>query len=91
MAVGAERRGSGIGRMPGRGGAFGCRPRRGAHGWWSPTAAADSATCGSTSAAVFGFTAVERGRVHRASGYPDPVLIDGIPLRDRVWLATSAT
>jgi GNAT superfamily N-acetyltransferase len=35
----------------------------------------------------FRFLAVERDAFTPATGYPEPVDVDGIPLRDRVWLA----
>jgi hypothetical protein len=31
--------------------------------------------------------AVERDAFTPQTGYPEPIDIDGIPLRDRVWLA----
>jgi len=33
----------------------------------------------------FRMRAIERDAFTRATGYPDDLLIDGIPLRDRVW------
>jgi hypothetical protein len=30
---------------------------------------------------------VDRDAFTPATGYPDPIMIDGIPLMDRVWLS----
>jgi len=35
----------------------------------------------------FRFLAVERDAFTRDSGYPDGIVLDGIPLRDRIWLS----
>lgn len=35
----------------------------------------------------FRLLSVERDAFTPATGYPDPIMIDGIPLRDRVWLS----
>jgi GNAT superfamily N-acetyltransferase len=35
----------------------------------------------------FRFVSVDRDAFTPATGYPDPILIEGIPLRDRVWLS----
>ena len=35
----------------------------------------------------FRLLSVERDAFAPATGYPDPIMIDGIPLRDRVWLS----
>lgn len=51
------------------------------------TAAADVANLRFYQRCGFRFTAVERDAFTPATGYPEPILIDGIPLRDRVWLA----
>jgi N-acetylglutamate synthase-like GNAT family acetyltransferase len=34
----------------------------------------------------FRFASVDRDAFTPATGYPDPIFIEGIPLRDRVWL-----
>lgn len=39
----------------------------------------------------FRLTSVERDAFTPAAGYPDPIIIDGIPLLDRVWLAQDQT
>ncbi len=83
MAVVEERQGEGIGRAlvaraveeSGRRAARGVRPR--------PT----SATSASTSASGSGCSRVERDAFTPATGYPDDLDVDGIPLRDRIWLS----
>ena len=35
----------------------------------------------------FRLLSVERDAFTPATGYPTPIVIDGIPLRDRVWLS----
>jgi GNAT superfamily N-acetyltransferase len=50
------------------------------------TAAADIATLRFYQRQGFRFRSVERDAFTAATGYPPGVEIDGIPLRDRVWL-----
>ena len=54
------------------------------------TAAADIGNLRFYQRCGFRFTAVERDAFGPATGYPEPIVIDGIPLRDRVWLARGA-
>jgi hypothetical protein len=35
----------------------------------------------------FRLLSIERDAFTPATGYPDAIVIDGIPLRDRVWLS----
>jgi GNAT superfamily N-acetyltransferase len=50
------------------------------------TAAADIGNLRFYQRCGFRFSAIERDAFTAATGYPDPILIDGIPLLDRVWL-----
>ena len=50
------------------------------------TAAADAGNLRFYQRLGFRMLAVERDAFTPATGYPDPIEIDGIPLRDRVWL-----
>jgi catechol 2,3-dioxygenase-like lactoylglutathione lyase family enzyme len=38
----------------------------------------------------FRLLSVDRDAFTPATGYPDPIMIDGIPLMDRVWLSADA-
>ena len=49
------------------------------------TAAADIGNLRFYQRCGFRFASVERDVFTPEAGYPDPILIDGIPLRDRVW------
>ena len=51
------------------------------------TAAADIGNLRFYQRVGFRFTVVERDAFTAATGYPDPIVIDGVPLRDGVWLA----
>ena len=51
------------------------------------TAAADTGNLRFYQRCGFRFTSIERDAFTRATGYPDPIVIDGIPLLDRVWLS----
>ena len=51
------------------------------------TAAADIGNLRFYQRCGFRFEAVERDAFIPATGYPDPLEIEGIPLRDRVWLS----
>ena len=50
------------------------------------TAAADVGNLRFYQRCGFRFAAVERDAFVPATGYPEPIVIDGIPLLDRVWL-----
>ena len=50
------------------------------------TAAADIGNLRFYQRCGFRFAAVERDAFGPGTGYPVPIVIDGIPLRDRVWL-----
>ena len=51
------------------------------------TAAADIGNLRFYQRCGFRFTAIARDAFTAQTGYPEPILIEGIPLRDRVWLA----
>jgi GNAT superfamily N-acetyltransferase len=51
------------------------------------TAAADTGNLRFYQRVGFRMLSVERDAFTPATGYPDPIVIDGIPLRDRVWLS----
>jgi GNAT superfamily N-acetyltransferase len=55
------------------------------------TAAADIGNLRFYQRAGFRMRSVERDAFTPATGYPEPIDIDGIPLRDRVWLDRSTT
>jgi GNAT superfamily N-acetyltransferase len=50
------------------------------------TAAADIGNLRFYQRVGFRMISVERDAFTAENGYPDPIVIDGIPLRDRVWL-----
>jgi GNAT superfamily N-acetyltransferase len=86
MAVRPQYQGTGIGRALVNEAVKACR----AEGWSRlvvATAAADIGNLRFYQRVGFRFTAVERDAFTAATGYPDPIVIDGLPLRDRVWLA----
>ena len=88
MAVREDRQGSGIGR---RLVAEAVR-RAEADGFKSmivATAAADIGNLRFYQRVGFRFSSVERDAFTPATGYPEPIVIDGIPLLDRVWFARS--
>ena len=61
-----------------------------AEGWSSilvATAAADTGNRRFYQRLGFWFLSVERDAFTAATGYPVPIVIDGIPLLDRVWLS----
>ena len=90
MAVEATRRGTGIGRA-----LVDVALRRSAATGHSrmvvSTAAADVDNLRFYQRRGFRFIRVERDAFGHGSGYPDPIVIDGIPLRDRLWLAQELT
>jgi GNAT superfamily N-acetyltransferase len=51
------------------------------------TAAADTGNLRFYQRPGFRFLSVDRDAFTAATGYPDPIVIDGIPLLDRVWLS----
>jgi len=51
------------------------------------TAAADTGNLRFYQRVGFRMLSIERDAFTPATGYPDPIVIDGIPLRDRVWLS----
>ena len=51
------------------------------------TAAADIGNLRFYQRCGFRFAAIDRDAFTAATGYPDPTDIDGIPLRDRIWLS----
>jgi GNAT superfamily N-acetyltransferase len=86
MAVLPWLRGTGIGRTL-VAAAVDASRRDGYTGMVVATAAADIGNLRFYQRCGFRFTAVERDAFTSATGYPDPIAIDGIPLRDRVWLS----
>ena len=86
MAVVSERRGTGIGRtLVDR--ALRLSADMGLTRMIVATAAADIGNLRFYQRCGFRFTSVERDAFTPAAGYAEPVVIDGIPLLDRVWLA----
>jgi hypothetical protein len=53
------------------------------------TAAADAGNLRFYQRCGFRFLSVERDAFTPATGYPEPIYIDGVLLRDRVWLDRS--
>lgn len=51
------------------------------------TAAADTGALRFYQRVGFRMASIERDAFTPATGYPDPILIDGIPVRDRVWMS----
>jgi GNAT superfamily N-acetyltransferase len=90
MAVLPEQRGTGVGRALVQSALNRCR----AEGWSRmvvATAAADVGNLRFYQRVGFRLFRVERDAFTAATGYPDPILIDGIPLLDRVWLSQELT
>ena len=86
MAVVADRQGTGLGRALVAAAVDWCA----AEGWCEllvATAAADIGNLRFYQRAGFRLLAVERDAFTAATGYPDPIVVDGIPLLDRVWLS----
>jgi len=86
MAVQPDQRGTGVGRAL----VFSAILRCGAEGWSRmvvATAAADTGNLRFYQRLGFRFLSVERDAFTAATGYPDAIVIDGIPLLDRVWLS----
>jgi GNAT superfamily N-acetyltransferase len=86
MAVAPEQRGTGVGRALVASALLKC----GAEGWSRmlvATAAADTGNLRFYQRSGFRLLCVERDAFTPATGYPDRIVIDGIPLLDRVWLS----
>jgi GNAT superfamily N-acetyltransferase len=90
MAVDEDWQGFGVGRALVEAAVERCR----AVGWRRMivgTGAADVGNLRFYQRSGFRFAAVERDAFTPATGYPDPIVIDGILLRDRVWLSRDLT
>jgi GNAT superfamily N-acetyltransferase len=86
MAVVPSRQGAGVGRMLVMTAIERCR----VEGWRQmmvATAAADIGNLRFYQRVGFRMLAVERDAFTSMTGYSQPTVIDGIPLRDRVWLS----
>lgn len=86
MAVLPDQHGTGVGRALVRAALVECA----AEGWSRmvvATAAADTGNLRFYQRQGFRFLSVDRDAFTSATGYPDPIVIDGIPLLDRVWLS----
>ena len=86
IAVMASRRGARIGTHLIDAAVAGCRTS-GITRVVVATAAADVGNLRFYQRCGFRITAIEPDAFTPANGYPDPVVVDGIELRDRVWLA----
>jgi GNAT superfamily N-acetyltransferase len=86
MAVRADQRGTGIGRQLLEA-ALDLSAEVGHARMIVATAAADIGNLRFYQRCGFRLFAVERDAFTPQTGYPEPIDIDGIPLRDRVWLA----
>jgi GNAT superfamily N-acetyltransferase len=86
MAVMPEERGAGVGRT-----LVASALRESAEEGWSrmlvATGAADVGNLRFYQRVGFRLLCVERDAFTPATGYPNPIVIDGSPLRDRVWLS----
>lgn len=86
VAVLPERRGTGIGRTL-VDAALRLSADAGLKRMVVATAAADVGNLRFYQRCGFRLTSVDRDAFTPATGYPDPIIIEGIPLLDRVWLA----
>src|SRR4029079_3798868 len=86
MAVAEDRQGQGIGRTLVDAAAAIARSE-GVAMLLVSTATADVGTLRFYPRAGFRFLSVERDAFTTATGYPEQIIIDGIELRDRVWLS----
>jgi ribosomal protein S18 acetylase RimI-like enzyme len=85
MAVAEERRGDGVGRTLVEAALARCRDR-GVHRITVSTASADTGNLRFYQRQGFRLLKVDRDVFGPEAGYPEGIVIDGIPLRDRVWL-----
>jgi GNAT superfamily N-acetyltransferase len=86
LAVVPEERGTGLGRTLVRSAV----QRTASEGWWRmvvSTGAADTGNLRFYQRVGFRLLSIDRDAFTPATGYPDPIVIDGIPLLDRVWLS----
>jgi GNAT superfamily N-acetyltransferase len=86
MAVAESRRGTGVGRALVRAALEHCR-QNAAKRLLVATAAADIGNLRFYQRQGFRMLRVERDAFVPSTGYPDQIVIDGIPVRDRVWLS----
>ncbi|MEV0800783.1 GNAT family N-acetyltransferase [Kribbella sp. NPDC050281] len=86
MAVAECRRGTGVGRALVRAALEHCR-QNAAKCLLVATAAADIGNLRFYQRQGFRMLRIERDAFVPSTGYPDEIVIDGIPLRDRVWLS----
>ncbi len=86
MAVAESRRATGIGRALVRAALEHCR-QNAAKRLLVATAAADIGNLRFYQRQGFRMLRIERDAFVASTGYPDEIVIDGIPLRDRVWLS----
>jgi GNAT superfamily N-acetyltransferase len=86
LAVAPEVQGTGVGRAL----VVSARGRCRAEGWTRllvSTAAADTGNLRFYQRVGFRMLSVERDAFTPATGYPEPIILNGIPLRDRVWFS----
>jgi GNAT superfamily N-acetyltransferase len=86
MAVVSEERRTGVGRAL----VAAALRRCSAEGWSRivvGTAAADTGNLRFYQRVGFRLTSIEQDAFTEETGYPNPTMVEGIPLRDRVWLA----
>ncbi|WP_405071969.1 GNAT family N-acetyltransferase [Kribbella sp. NBC_01510] len=86
MAAAESRRGTGVGRALVRAALEHCR-QNAAKRLLVATAAADIGNLRFYQRQGFRMLRIERDAFVPSTGYPDEIVIDGIPLRDRVWLS----
>ena len=86
MAVAESRRGTGVGWALVRAALEHCR-QNAAKRLIVATAAADIGNLRFYQRQGFRMLRIERDAFVPSTGYPDQIVIDGIPLRDRVWLS----
>ncbi len=86
MAVAESRRGTGVGRALVRAALEHCR-QNAAKRLLVATAAADIGNLRFYQRQGFRMLRIERDAFVPSTGYPDQIVTDGIPLRDRVWLS----
>jgi ribosomal protein S18 acetylase RimI-like enzyme len=88
LAVREDRQGEGVGRLLVERAAAECREDH-RHTLLLSTAAADTHVLRFYQRLGFRFLRVERDAFTPETGYPAEIAIDGIPLRDRVWLSVA--